>query len=43
MNSDLLAWLRQSVRLDFTDPKGGDTASWIEAAEILRSHLLAAR
>src|SRR5207247_11384447 len=43
MNSDLLAWMRQHVRLVFTDPKGGDPASWIEAAETLRSHLLAAR
>lgn len=43
MNSDFLGWMRQHVRFDFTDPKGGDPASWIEAAEILRSHLLAAR
>lgn len=43
MNSDLLGWLRDRVRIDFTDPKGGDAASWIEAAEILRSLLLAAR
>jgi hypothetical protein len=41
MNTAFLGWLRSRARFDFTDPKGGDAASWIESSEILRSHLLA--
>jgi hypothetical protein len=41
INAAFLGWLRSQTRLDFTDPKGGDAASWTESSEILRSRLLA--
>ena len=42
MNGDFQSWLRNRSRFDFTDPKGGDASSWLEAAELLRAHLLEA-
>jgi hypothetical protein len=36
-------WLREQTRRDFTDPKGGDAASWFEAVEGIRARLLAMR
>jgi len=41
MCNEFADWLRRNVGFDLTDPKGGDTASWIEASELLRSELLA--
>jgi hypothetical protein len=41
MSSEFLEWMRRNLGFDFTDPKGGDSASWIEAAELLRGELLA--
>ena len=37
---DLTAYLRRSFRFDFTDPKGGDQSSWLEALEGIRSQVL---
>jgi hypothetical protein len=41
MNREFRDWMHGHVRSDFSDPKGGDASCWIEAAEILRSNLLA--
>jgi hypothetical protein len=39
--ASLSRWLRDNVHTDFADPKGGDRSSWFEAAESIRSNLLA--
>jgi hypothetical protein len=42
ISNEFKDWLQRNVGHDFTDPKGGDPASWFEAAELLRGELLAA-
>lgn len=32
-------WLHREFRFDFTDPKGGDQAAWLETMEFLRTKL----
>ena len=32
-------WLHREFQFDFTDPKGGDQAAWLEALEMLRVRL----
>lgn len=32
-------WLHREFRFDFTDPKGGDQAAWLETLEFLRGQL----
>ncbi|MCZ2080261.1 MAG: glycoside hydrolase family 20 zincin-like fold domain-containing protein [Bryobacterales bacterium] len=35
----LASWLHREFRFDFTDPKGGDQAAWLETLELLRTRL----
>jgi hypothetical protein len=41
MCHEFVQWMRRNMKFDFTDPKGGDPSSWLEAAEVLRGELLA--
>jgi hypothetical protein len=36
-------WLKDHVRSDFVDPKGGDAASWLYTVDGIRSRVIAAR